>query len=127
MKRRAAQPPRGPYTTPLRQLRRRLTFVFTVLTGTVLTVFLAITLGLAQKQTQLSAQSMFDASVDTLIVTLQTGSVSDTALAQTEAADGLLIFITDNGTRCFSAAAGRPPPRAGPCWSVRRRQGLQRV
>ena len=73
MKRRAAQPPRGPYTTPLRQLRRRLTFVFTVLTGTVLTVFLAITLGLAQKQTQLSAQSMFDASVDTLIVTLQTG------------------------------------------------------
>ena len=67
MKRRAAQPPRGPYTTPLRQLRRRLTFVFTVLTGTVLTVFLAITLGLAQKQTQLSAQSMFDASVDTLI------------------------------------------------------------
>ena len=55
MKRRAAQPPRGPYTTPLRQLRRRLTFVFTVLTGTVLTVFLAITLGLAQKQTQLSA------------------------------------------------------------------------
>ena len=25
MKRRAAQPPRGPYTTPLRQLRRRLT------------------------------------------------------------------------------------------------------
>ena len=34
MKRRAAQPPRGPYTTPLRQLRRRLTFVFTVLTGT---------------------------------------------------------------------------------------------
>ena len=46
MKRRAAQPPRGPYTTPLRQLRRRLTFVFTVLTGTVLTVFLAITLGL---------------------------------------------------------------------------------
>ncbi|MFQ9679090.1 MAG: hypothetical protein ACLRZH_02325 [Ruthenibacterium lactatiformans] len=43
---------RGPYTTPLRQLRRRLTFVFTVLTGTVLTVFLAITLGLAQKQTQ---------------------------------------------------------------------------
>ena len=125
MKRRAAQPPRGPYTTPLRQLRRRLTFVFTVLTGTVLTVFLAITLGLAQKQTQLSAQSMFDASVDTLIVTLQTGSVSDTALAQTEAADGLLIFIT--APRCFSAAAGRPPPRAGPCWSVRRRQGLQRV
>ena len=103
MKRRAAQPPRGPYTTPLRQLRRRLTFVFTVLTGTVLTVFLAITLGLAQKQTQLSAQSMFDASVDTLIVTLQTAP------------------------RCFSAAAGRPPPRAGPCWSVRRRQGLQRV
>ena len=42
MKRRAAQPPRGPYTTPLRQLRRRLTFVFTVLTGTVLTVFLAL-------------------------------------------------------------------------------------
>ena len=75
--------------------------VFTVLTGTVLTVFLAITLGLAQKQTQLSAQSMFDASVDTLIVTLQTGSVSDTALAQTEAADGLLIFITDNGTPLF--------------------------
>lgn len=113
MKRRAAQPPRGPYTTPLRQLRRRLTFVFTVLTGTVLTVFLAITLGLAQKQTQLSAQSMFDASVDTLIVTLQTGSVSDTALAQTEAADGLLIFITDNGTPLFFSGGWAPATPRG--------------
>ena len=113
MKRRAAQPPRGPYTTPLRQLRRRLTFVFTVLTGTVLTVFLAITLGLAQKQTQLSAQSMFDASVDTLIVTLQTGSVSDTALAQTEAADGLLIFITDNGTPLFFSGGWTPATPRG--------------
>ena len=121
MKRRAAQPPRGPYTTPLRQLRRRLTFVFTVLTGTVLTVFLAITLGLAQKQTQLSAQSMFDASVDTLIVTLQTGSVSDTARMDCSFSSRTTV------PRCFSAAAGRPPPRAGPCWSVRRRQGLQRV
>ena len=125
MKRRAAQPPRGPYTTPLRQLRRRLTFVFTVLTGTVLTVFLAITLGLAQKQTQLSAQSMFDASVDTLIVTLQTSPTR--LLPRRRPRMDCSFSSRTTAPRCFSAAAGRPPPRAGPCWSVRRRQGLQRV
>ena len=65
MKRRAAQPPRGPYTTPLRQPAPPPDICFHRADGHSSHGIPGHHPGVGKKQTQLSAQSMFDASVDT--------------------------------------------------------------
>ena len=82
----------------LRALRLRLTLLSTGLTGAVLVAMALAAFSLASGQLRQSGQAAFQTNLNTVVTKLQTDRVlSLTWLAQTEAAEGLVISLTDAG------------------------------
>ena len=83
---------------PLRALRLRLTLLAAALTASVLVIMALIALSLAERQLGRSAESAFQSNINAITAKIQTDRIiSLTWLAQTEAADRLIISIADNG------------------------------
>ena len=86
-------------TDALKRLRVRLTLLCTALTGAVLVAMALTALTLAEGQLRVSADATFQSNINAVVAKLQTDRVvSSTWLAQTEAADRLILSITDAGT-----------------------------
>lgn len=82
----------------LKRLRVRLTLLCTALTGAVLVVMALTALTLAEGQLRVSADATFQSNINAVVAKLQTDRVvSTTWLAQTEAADRLILSISDAG------------------------------
>lgn len=93
----------------LKPLRRRLTLIFTALTGSVLIAMLLLTLMLAQQQARTAARGRLTDIANTLIEQLRSGgTVSDDWLARTEAASRLVIGIADRGHPLFFSGSWSP-------------------
>lgn len=83
---------------PLRRLRLRLTCLAAALTGAVLVVMALIAMSIAEGQLQRSVENAFQGNINAIVAKIQTDRVLSHAwLAQTEAADRLIISITDGG------------------------------
>ena len=94
-------------------LRRRLTVVFTLVTGAVAAGLLAAALAAARGQTVASFQAGFDAQVDEIAARLQSGQAIHTAwLAQLEE-EGLVVEITDNGLPSLYSSQRQTEARTG--------------
>lgn len=93
----------------LKPLRRRLTLIFTALTGSVLAAMLLLTLMLAQQQARTAARGRLSDIADTLIEQMRSGrTISDDWLARMEAASRLVIGITDQGSPLFFSGSWTP-------------------
>lgn len=83
---------------PLRQLRRKLTLLSTGLTGAVLVGMAFLALSLAERQLRQAAENAVQSNLNAIVAKLQTDRVVSLAwLAQTEAADRLVLSVTDQG------------------------------
>lgn len=82
----------------LRRLRRRLTIIFTVLTGVVLGAMLSITYLMAQQQYSSSMDMLHQTTVTSIVIKLQTErSIKDLWLATLETDSRSIIHIEDKG------------------------------
>lgn len=89
----------GAEARALRRLRGRLTLLCTALTGAVLLAMALVALALAEGQIRRGAEATFQSNLNAVSAKLQTDRVvSATWLAQTEAADRLILSISDAGT-----------------------------
>lgn len=89
---------RGGKPDPLRGLRVRLTLLSAALTGAVLVAMALVALSISEGQLRRSGESAFQSNINTVVTKLQTDRIlSVTWLAQTEAADRLIISISDAG------------------------------
>lgn len=82
----------------LGRLRTRLTLLSACLTGVVLVVMAALALTIAENQLRQSGLAGFQSNINSIVAKLQNDRIlSITWLAQTEAADRLIISISDTG------------------------------
>ena len=82
----------------LRRLRRRLTIIFTILTGVVLGAMLSITYLMAQQQYSSSMDMLHQNTVTSIVIKLQTErSIKDLWLATLETDSRSIIHIEDKG------------------------------
>ena len=91
----------------LKTLRRRLTALFTVTTGLILT---AVTVGVGTREFQKKNLEAFQNNLLTITTRLQAGGTIDcTWLARMESAGKLIIHIEDNGQPLLFRGAWNPP------------------
>lgn len=93
----------------LRALRRRLALLSALLTGAVLLAMGLSALSVAQRQLRSSADSAFQSNLNAIAAKLMSDRViSFTWLAQTEAAEGLVVSLWDGGAPLFFPGAWTP-------------------
>ena len=113
--------------SPLSKLRRRLTLLSACLTGAVLVVMAAAALTIAADQLRRSGLTAFQSNINAIVAKLQNDRVlSSTWLAQTEAADGLVISISDAGVPLRFSGAWTPATERDVLLARAREGGLQR-
>lgn len=89
-----------------RKLRKHLTFLYTLITGLILTVLLFICFLYMYRSVQSKNEAIFSSHFLNISAKFQSeSSFSDQWLAQTEANDKLIIHIEENGTPLFFKGA----------------------
>lgn len=103
---RTAQPSRQ---DPLRALRLRLTLLAAALTGAVLVVMALTALTLSEGQLRRAGETAVQSNINAIVAKIQTDrTLSFTWLAQTEAADRLILAVSDNGKPLRFSGAWTP-------------------
>ncbi len=96
------------------KLRKHLTLIYTLITGSILTVLIAGALLYAVKQINEQQVREFQDTKSSVIYTLQVEKmITNTWLAQTEAKGNLIIHIEDSGHPFFFKGAWRPQTDRG--------------
>lgn len=93
----------------LKKLRKRLTLIYTLCIGTVVTVIVIGTLMINENQLEQRSLEAFQSSIDSIVYKMQTDTaISATWLAQTEINNRFIIHIEDAGRPFLFSGAWQP-------------------
>ena len=80
------------------KIRKKLRLIYTVMTGSILTIVISIIFFLSENQLKISQKETFQNNVYTIAVKLQSeNTITNTWLSSTEAKNNMVIYIEDDG------------------------------